>query len=136
MTADTIDRVCERMRTLTQPARCLYVEDSDSDFELLTRKLRSYRVVVERASNADSAVNALKANRFDIVILDLTLKCPGNGIGVLRHIRSLPEHPPVIVLTGAEVDGSVYQQAMELGVGAIMQKPLTAQQAGLLFGTL
>ena len=50
------------------------------------------------ASSGEEALTLLPTQRWDIVVLDLSLK-DRDGIELLRHITALPTAPPVLVLT-------------------------------------
>ena len=87
---------------MTQPPiRVLLVEDQDAHAELLRIRLRRFdpRFEVTRASNGREALELLRAEAFDLVILDYDL--PGmNGIEILEEINASKRRLPVVVVTG------------------------------------
>ena len=50
------------------------------------------------ASCGEEALTLLQTQRWDVVVLDLSLQ-DRDGIDILRHITTLPTAPPVLVLT-------------------------------------
>ncbi len=82
--------------------RVLLIEDEPGDARLVQFALRSFRNAcfdVAWVQTLASAVSRIGAERFDIVLLDLTLP-DSTGIDTLEHIRHTQNPPPIIVLTG------------------------------------
>lgn len=82
--------------------RVLLVEDADADAvlvtELLTARARG-DISVERVSRSAEAVNRLETEKFDAILLDLSLP-DSQGLETLRRIvRTLPT-APIIILSG------------------------------------
>jgi len=97
--------------------------DDEEDFRLATSQALSKRgFVVIRASSGTQALQLLKTDRPDIVILDL--KMPGmTGIDTLYQIRKMESSLPVIILTGH----GTMQDAMagiKLEIVDFIQKPV------------
>ena len=83
------------------PPRILYIDDDEGLRRLLRRALerRGYRVDLA-ASGGDGAAMA-RAERYDLVAVDHYM--PGqDGLATLAELRTLPEPPPVIYVTGSE----------------------------------
>jgi DNA-binding response OmpR family regulator len=79
--------------------KILLVEDDAEMLDLAGYVLRRERFVVIDASDGATALRRWKADRPDLVVLDLGL--PGvDGFEVLRRIREDDETTPVLVLSG------------------------------------
>jgi len=79
---------------------------------------------VEEAPSGRAALEGLRTNPRDLVLLDLHME-DGSGLETLPEIRRLPEAPAVIVLTGrADVHTAV--EAMKAGAADFLQKPADA----------
>lgn len=102
--------------------RVLLVDDEPSMREVLSLLMRRAGCSVEVASDGAEAIAWLDREEFDVVFTDL--KMPGNvdGIGVLRHVRSVSASTQVIVLT-AFATAETAIEAMRLGAYDYVQKP-------------
>jgi two-component system response regulator HydG len=76
---------------------------------------------VEAAPGADQGLEKLRAERFDMVLLDLKMQ-GRTGLSVLEEVRGSGNDVPVLMLTGfATVDSAV--QALKLGADDYLTKP-------------
>lgn len=116
---------------MSGPRTVLVVEDSDEDFEVFERALRSFTdgLVMRRCLDGDEALDLLEGGlRPDVVVLDLNL--PGtDGREVLETIKGDPEMQllPVIVLTSSGLPGDV-RGAYRAGANCYLAKPATPAQ--------
>jgi signal transduction histidine kinase/AmiR/NasT family two-component response regulator len=88
--------------------KVLVAEETEVDALLLTRLLEPWGVVVSRVDSGAAAVERVKAQQFDLVLMDLLL--PGlDGLNATRAIRQLngPESDdlPIIALAGSVEPG-------------------------------
>lgn len=101
--------------------RLLYVDDEDSLRMLVKSHLTLEGFEVDTASNGHEAVDMLKKQSFDLVLLDLRMP-DGDGFEVLRFLNARNEHVPVIVLTGVD-DVSIASECIKLGAADYLTKP-------------
>jgi phosphoserine phosphatase RsbU/P len=87
--------------TFDQSRRVLIVDD-DSDIRLLlATALRQKGLEIDEAVDGRSAIEALRANPYAVVLLDLMMP-EIDGFGVLEAIRTdVSPQPVVLVLSGA-----------------------------------
>lgn len=105
----------------TAPKRILLAEDHDDLANLVTRKLTASRAWrVERAATKQEAIQRLRGDRFDAVVLDYLLP-DGSGLELLGILRESSPETPVLFLT-AHGSEDVALQAMGLGATDYMQK--------------
>ena len=106
---------------MTRALRVLVADDEKNLRELIVRELGRRGHATEGAEDGVAALARLRAEAFDVVILDM--KMPRKeGIEVLRELQEFPEHPQVIVMTGfQEVATAV--EAMKLGAYDYLTKP-------------
>lgn len=100
----------------------LLVDDRAEFVAIMAERLRQrgYRVAV--ATNGRSALEAMREQRFDGVVLDLIM--PGmDGIETLTHLKELDPGVRVIVLTG-HASSQYVVQALALGAADFMVKPV------------
>ena len=81
--------------------RVLVVEDETSLAELARLYLERDGYVVDVAVDADSADRACRDHRPDVVLLDIGLPGPRDGIDLVRAMRSREDWTPVIFVTSA-----------------------------------
>ncbi len=115
--------------------KILLVEDDAEMLDLTAYVLRRERFVVVEASDGAMALRRWKADRPDLVVLDLGL--PGlDGFEVLRRIREDDETTPVLVLT-ARSQAQDILRCFNLGTDDFLPKPfefreLTARLRAIL----
>ncbi len=101
--------------------RVLIVDDEEKFADYLCKRLlnRDYDVAV--ALSGEQALDKVKQENFDVVILDVLM--PGiDGIETLREIKGLKPLTEVIMLTGhASVESGV--EGMKLGAYDYLMKP-------------
>jgi DNA-binding NtrC family response regulator len=102
-------------------AKILLVDDETVFTDNMSRLLntRGYRATA--VNSGEDAVNILKGDRFDVVVLDL--KMPGmDGITTLREIKTLGLFAEILILTGhGSIDTAM--EAIKLGAYDYLTKP-------------
>jgi len=78
--------------------RLLLVEDNERFAVLLKRGLATAGFVVDVLATAEDAAAALRASRFDVVVLDLGLP-DADGLDLLGAMRRRQDATPVLILT-------------------------------------
>lgn len=106
----------------------LVVDDEPSIVELIEFNLEKSGYRVFKAENGYEALQAVKANKPDLIVLDLMI--PGiDGIEVCRRLKGQRESSaiPIIMLTAKneEVDKIV---GLELGADDYMTKPFSPRE--------
>ena len=102
-------------------AKILVVDDEPEVRDFLKDALRLGGHALEAASNGTSALEMLKGQRFDIVILDRNM--PGmSGLEFLRRLRSAGNDIPLVLLAD-ESDVPTAVAAMREGATDFIEKP-------------
>ncbi len=96
--------------------RLLLIEDDDGDAVLAERALASCGddFEVQRVETLTAALEALQDQRFDIVLMDLSLP-DSFGLSGVQRLRESAPHISLVVLTGLS-DSQSALAALELGV--------------------
>jgi two-component system phosphate regulon response regulator PhoB len=122
--------------TKKSPARVLVVEDERDIAALVAYHLTKEGYRVRTAEGGSEALEAVTAERPDLVLLDLML--PGfSGYEVLSEMRRRPELAdlPVVVLT-ARKDEADRVKGLELGADDYVTKPFSPRELVLRVGAV
>ena len=104
------------------PSRVLLVDDEREFAQTLSERLQMRDVGSAVAYDGESALQIVKDDEPDVMILDL--KMPGiDGIEVLRRVKKTNPNIEVIILTGHGSDEDC-KTCMALGAFAYLQKPV------------
>ncbi len=101
--------------------RILLVEDHVGLFPWVARALEKSRYTVERSLNGVDADARLATERYDLVILDLSL-ARMYGLDVLRRFRARGTRTPVLIVT-ARTEVSDRVRGLDLGADDYLAKP-------------
>ena len=119
--------------------KILFVDDEDWSVDAYFDKLRDHGLQFDLAINGDEAIDRLRSEKYDLIILDIMLP-PGNKIGkdveprragaILLDMIRKKEVPDmktspgvlVVVLT-AVTDQKLLENVRKLDVKEIFQKP-------------
>ena len=114
-------------------ARILLVEDNELNQEVEQKFLERAGLHVTIACNGNEALEWIRGERFDAVLMDLQMP-EMDGFQACRLIRGLPEGKtiPIIAMTAAAMS-SDKQACLEAGMNDHVSKPIIAQE---LLGTL
>jgi DNA-binding response OmpR family regulator len=106
--------------------RLLLVEDNERFAALLKQGLAAAGFVVDVLPTAEDATAALRANRFEVVVLDLGLP-DADGLEVLHEMRRRQDATPVLILTAR---GSLKDRVTGLQSGAddYLVKPFALEE--------
>lgn len=112
----------------TRRERVLIVDDLSVNRATLRAMLlrESSLIEIEAADDASSAIRALAKSDYDLVLLDVNLGEHGNGLQVLRVIRSEPRfaHTPVLMVTAREPDDDFIAQSLREGADDYVSRPV------------
>lgn len=109
--------------------KILLIEDDDLIRPLYADELRAAGFQVADFATGNSGLEALKQQKFDLVLLDILLP-DTNGLEILRQIRedSKLQSIPVVLLTNLGQD-SVIKEGFKLGaVGYLVKLAYTPDQ--------
>jgi two-component system cell cycle sensor histidine kinase/response regulator CckA len=104
--------------------RLLLVEDNPGDTLLVKEalsSLASYDLEFAEATCLRQAFSALDLQRFDGIILDLTLP-DSTGIDTLVQMRDIASETPIVVLTGLDGSNGLQRRAEQLGAFEYVSK--------------
>jgi DNA-binding NtrC family response regulator len=108
---------------MSEPAGILIVDDEAAMRDACRQVLATEGLRLKEASSGDEALEILRRESFELMILDL--KMPGtDGMEILRRARQESPGMVTVVVTGyASVESAV--EAMKLGAADFLPKPFT-----------
>ena len=127
-----VDTYPETTAALTKPTslkgRVLLAEDNPTNREVALRLLAKLGLQAESASDGAEALARLKAESFDLVLMDVRMPVM-DGIGVTRRIRrdtsgAYDPQIPVIALTADAMEGE-RELCLNAGMDGFLSKPIS-----------
>jgi len=99
----------------------LVVDDEEALRTVLSGELAGEGYKVETASDGDEAIDIVKKNKFDLILLDI--KMPRvDGFEVLKFVKQNYPHIKIIMLTGfADLKNAI--ESKKLGAEDFISKP-------------
>ena len=108
------------------PSRILVVDDEPPIRRFLRTALGAQQYRVEEAESGEEALEILRRNRVDLVILDLGL--PGiDGLEVVRRLREAGDGIPIVILSSRD-DEAGKVAALDLGADDYVSKPFGVEE--------
>lgn len=109
----------------TSPGRALVVDDDLPVRTLVQRVLLPSFQVVDVAHNGNQGIAALSAQRYDLIVTDLTM--PGtSGLAVVKEAKARYPEAAVLVITGF-ADSGDEEQIQRLGA-ELLRKPFGVRE--------
>jgi len=105
--------------------KILIVDDEEIIAKSLKEYLENRDFIVYIADKGDYAIDLIKKESPDLIILDLLLKGRLTGLDVLKEIKKNLSNPKVIVLTGST---ATEKEIKDLGVSYYLNKPITVSK--------
>jgi two-component system OmpR family response regulator len=107
-------------------ARLLVVEDDPNILELLSASLRFAGFNVSTATSGSTAVNSARADRPDLIVLDVMLP-DLDGFEVIRKLRDTGTRTPVVFLTARDTTDDKIR-GLTLGGDDYVTKPFSLEE--------
>ena len=107
--------------------RILLVEDNEMNRIVATTVLRQYGAIIDPAINGAEAVEAIRHNSYDIVLMDMRMPVM-DGIEATQIIRQqISATIPIIALTANAIDGEE-QKCIKAGMNDFLAKPFEEEE--------
>ena len=111
----------------------LVAEDNDINQMVMAGILRNLGHTVDLVSDGEAAVSAVKATRYDMVLMDLMMP-KMDGLTAAAAIRRLPGNVdlPIVALTAAATKDD-REKCLAAGMNGFVTKPITKEGLGSIF---
>jgi len=103
-----------------EPIKIIMIEDDEDITSLLTQNLERYNMNVTGFELPLDALHHLETNRYDLLILDLSLP-QMDGMEVFKNVRAQSDMPVIISSARSDLNDKV--NALELGADDYLPKP-------------
>lgn len=126
---DTVEEVDVALKPIEHPGtiHILLVEDHPLNQQLALRLIRDFGFTASLASNGRAAIEVLKEERFDVILMDLQMP-ELDGYEATRVIREkMNLTTPIIALTAHSSSGE-REKCLELGMTDYMTKPYRSKE--------
>ena len=108
----------------------LVVDDVESQREISCKMLDTLGYKTKAVSSGEEAVEYLKENTVDLLLLDMIMDPGINGRETYERIIKIHPNQKAIIVSGfAETDD--VKEAQKLGAGKYIKKPLTLERIGM-----
>jgi len=106
----------------------ILVVDDETDFlETILARLKKRKLDATGVTSGEAAVNLLKNQLFDVVLLDVKMPGGMDGIEALREIKRIQPLVEVVLLTGhASIETSI--EGMKQGAFDYLLKPMKLEE--------
>ncbi len=126
-----------RERTVNETRRHILLIDDDLDMHTVVTLIlqpAGYRVTCCATGQAGLAV--VRNDRPDLVLLDVMLATPTEGLEVAQQIRAHPatRDVPIVVVSSTTRDFDLHAGGLENAIDLFVEKPLEAQQLRQVVG--
>ena len=110
--------------------KILVIDDVESQRDISCKMLETFGYKTKAVSSGEEAVEYLKENTVDLILLDMIMAPGINGRETYeRIIKTHPNQKAIIVSGFAETDE--VKETQKLGAGKYIKKPLTLEMIGI-----
>ena len=110
--------------------RILVIDDVESQRHISCKMLEAFGYKTKAVSSGEEAIEYLKENTADLILLDMIMDPGINGRETYERIKKIhPDQKAIIVSGFAETDD--VKETKNLGAGQFIKKPLTLEKIGL-----
>jgi CheY-like chemotaxis protein len=109
--------------------KVLYVEDHESERDIVVQMLELYGCEVGVASSGEEGVEKAQEWHPDIVLMDIRMPGRIDGLVAIRQLRSSPDTADIpIIVVSAWGSAKHKERAMNAGADAHFTKPVTMDE--------
>ena len=110
----------------SDPIRLLLVDDEKDFVNILSKRIKRRNIDVTKAFSGAEAIQALRAQQFDVAVLDLKME-EMDGIETLKVLKIMDPRLAVIMLTG-HGSAEAAEQGIRMGAYDYLTKPCELEE--------
>ena len=107
----------------SESIKILIIEDDIIFLDLLVKVLNKREIDTTSLTTTENAIQIIKDQQYDVVLTDIQLPGPFDGLELLIEIKKINDDLPVIVMSGYGNYGKV-KEAINQNAYIFLQKPL------------
>jgi len=108
----------------------MVIDDVREQIEIASNMLETLGYEVNTALSGKSAVEFLKTNKVDLVLLDMIMEPGMDGLDTYRKIIEIRPDQKAIIVSGFSESNRI-KDAQKLGVGLYLKKPYSLENIGM-----
>ena len=108
----------------------LIVDDVQEQLDMANMILTTLGYFASTVSSGEAAVEYIKNNAVDLVVLDMSMGPGIDGLETYRRILELRPHQKAIIFSGYSGTKNI-SECLELGAGQYLKKPYTLEKIGI-----
>jgi signal transduction histidine kinase len=112
----------------------LVVDDVEEQREIASRILMKLGYSVTSVASGEEAVDYMKDNSADLLVLDMIMDPGIDGLQTYKKILNIHPHQKAIIASGFSATNRV-KEVQRLGAGAYIKKPYTLEKIGIVVKT-
>jgi two-component system response regulator HydG len=116
---------------MKQKFKMLCVDDKEDLRKGLYQQFTNEDFIVDMAESGPKALEKIKANDYDIVLLDLKMPDNMEGMEVLQEMKNIGKLTNVIMLTGVD-DVNIALECVKIGARDYVSKPYDPEELLLI----
>ena len=110
--------------------KILVIDDVEGQRNISRKMLETFGYETKAVSSGEEAVEYLKENTADLILLDMIMDPGMNGRETYERIKKIHPNQKAVIVSGfAETDE--VKETQKLGAGKYIKKPLTLEKLGL-----
>jgi DNA-binding response OmpR family regulator len=102
----------------------LAIDDDADILEALRLVLEAHGYEMIEAVTAEEGLRVYKANKPDLIIVDLMMEEVDAGVNFVKEVKLLGPKPPIYMLTSVGDDLNETISYSDIGVDGVFQKPV------------
>lgn len=110
--------------------KILVIDDEETQREITCGMLIKLGYIADSVSDGEQAVEYLKHQTTDLIVLDMILPGNMNGLEIYQEILRIHPGQKVVIVSGFTETNDVLE-AQKLGAGAYIRKPYTIEALGM-----
>ncbi len=107
--------------------KLLVVDDQDEFHQLVKAVLMDDNIVVSDAFDGHEALEKVKHERYDLILLDLIMPGATGGDFIRATLHHAITLPPLVVMSSIN-DSNLVKNVLGVGVSAFIHKPIDAAE--------
>ena len=110
--------------------KILIVDDVEEQIEITSQMLSRLNYTVSAVSSGEEAIEYLKTNKADLIVLDMIMNTGIDGLETYKRILEINQKQKAIIASGFSETEAV-KEAQRIGAGEYIKKPFTIEKIGL-----